>query len=269
MVGQLVLLGVGFLLTSVAGGLLGSYFQRRTWAHQHEVERSEQDRQQAVKVFEEISSLLDQRLYRMRLVFWAARDRARDTGRDQDLERAREGYSASLRAWNDNLNRCLALVTVFFGEAVRQQLEEAYEAYAAAGRALDWFVRDVAAQRETEIPPLGRRLDRIGHLVYLLNVEMLLQLQRQQLGRSAPRTAPAPDGPPLVQLGDQGPAVDRLQRALRQAGHLHEPVDGIFGRQTSRALRDFQQERDLDPDAIAGPQTWASLAAPHIGSPGS
>jgi len=35
---QLLLLIVGFVLTSVAGGALGSWFQRRAWAHQHEIQ---------------------------------------------------------------------------------------------------------------------------------------------------------------------------------------------------------------------------------------
>jgi len=35
---DLVPLVVGFLLTSVLGGLLGYLFQQRAWSHQHQVQ---------------------------------------------------------------------------------------------------------------------------------------------------------------------------------------------------------------------------------------
>ncbi|GGX75965.1 hypothetical protein [Streptomyces hiroshimensis] len=59
---ELIPVVAGFLLTTVLGGLLGSFFQRRAWAHQHRVQT--QDRERAVLVFEEVSRLLDKRLYR-------------------------------------------------------------------------------------------------------------------------------------------------------------------------------------------------------------
>jgi hypothetical protein len=72
----------------VAGGALGYWFQHRAWAHQHEiqlrdeehqheVQRREEEHQRALKTFEEVSQLLDRRLYRMRLLYWAARERVR------------------------------------------------------------------------------------------------------------------------------------------------------------------------------------------------
>ena len=70
---QLLLLVTGFVLTSVLGGLLGYWLQSRSWAHQHDVQRRDEERQHALKTFEEISLLLDRRLYRMRRLYWAAR----------------------------------------------------------------------------------------------------------------------------------------------------------------------------------------------------
>src|SRR6185437_4869421 len=76
---QLLLLVVGFVLTSVLGGLLGYLLQSRAWAHQHDVQRRDEERQQTLKTFEEISLLLDRRLYRMRRLYWAARRKAQVT----------------------------------------------------------------------------------------------------------------------------------------------------------------------------------------------
>ena len=74
---DLLLLAAGFVLTTVLGGTLGYVFQRLTWNHQHDVQRLDQDREQASKAFEEISRLLDRRLHRMRLVYAAIGDAAR------------------------------------------------------------------------------------------------------------------------------------------------------------------------------------------------
>ena len=261
MVDQLAMLAVGFLLTGVFGGALGYLFQRRAWAHQHEVERRDEQRRQAVKTFEEVSSLLDRRLYRMRRVYWAARNR-REGGELDRLSAALDDYRDVLLVWNDNLNRIRALVDTYFGGGVARQLQiRVYEEYAAVGRALDEFVRQASSDHGgVQVPPLAGRLNMLSHQVFLLNSRMLELMQQQRLGQSAPPAVPSSvSGPPVLQFGQNGPAVRRLQRALGRAGESPGVVDGAFGRDTQEALRAFQRSRDLDPDGIAGPRTWAAL----------
>ena len=72
-VSALVPLVVGFLLTTVAGGLLGVYLQRRSWSHQYNVQLAAARRDRAVALFEELSRLLDRRLYRTRRLYWTLR----------------------------------------------------------------------------------------------------------------------------------------------------------------------------------------------------
>ncbi|GII33989.1 peptidoglycan-binding domain-containing protein [Planotetraspora mira] len=271
MADQLILLGLGFVLTSVAGGLLTYVFQRRTWAHQHEVEREErehqrvvelqeQERQRAIKIFEEISTLLDKRLYRMRLVHWAAKRRIRGSAHD-GLAAALDGYREVLLDWNDNLNRGIALMEAYFGGDLREQLEELYDHYAAVGRALDQFTRDVGTVPvdDLEVPPLGHRLDRLSAEVYVLNLRMLHLLQQGKLGQSAPGVTSPTAAQPVLQFGDQGPAVRHLQRALHRAEHMPQHIDGLFGRDTEQALCAFQSAHGLTPDGVCGPDTWAEL----------
>jgi peptidoglycan hydrolase-like protein with peptidoglycan-binding domain len=69
---QVLLLVIGFGLTSMLGGALRWFFQTRSWSHQHRAQQRDDERVQALKAFEEVSSLLDRRLYRMQRVFWAA-----------------------------------------------------------------------------------------------------------------------------------------------------------------------------------------------------
>jgi hypothetical protein len=263
---QLVLLIVGFVLTSVVGGALGWFFQNRSWTHQHRAEQRDQERTQAIKVFEEVSSLLDQRLYRMRLVFWAAKRRALEGGGDSvALDDARARYREVVTTWNDNLNRILALVHTYFGEAARQELEDhIYEEFSAIGRALEQFVRDTASPEfdGADRSPIGRRLSWLGREVYTFNVRTLDLLQEDRIGRDAPGAEPRTENPtPLLQFGHQGRAVSGLQRALAASGVFDARVDGSFGRDTETAVRELQRSAGLEVDGVVGPETWRALEA--------
>ncbi len=54
------------------------------------------------------------------------------------------------------------------------------------------------------------------------------------------------------------PLVMCLQRALTRSGAMLEH-DGIFGPDTTTALKSFQQKHNLFPDGIAGANTWRNL----------
>jgi peptidoglycan hydrolase-like protein with peptidoglycan-binding domain len=57
----------------------------------------------------------------------------------------------------------------------------------------------------------------------------------------------------VLQAGDEGRAVARLQRALRL------PADGVFGPRTRKAVRAFQKRAGLEVDGVAGPATLRAL----------
>lgn len=64
---------------------------------------------------------------------------------------------------------------------------------------------------------------------------------------------------PVIGKGDTGPAVEALQRALRDAREYRGNIDGDFGPLTDRALRAFQARHRLRTDGIAGPNVWRTL----------
>lgn len=70
------------------------------------------------------------------------------------------------------------------------------------------------------------------------------------------------EGRRTLRKGDSGEAVRALQRRLRELGYPVS-VDGEFGPQTERALRDFQRANGLSADGVAGPQTIAALDNPN------
>jgi len=63
----------------------------------------------------------------------------------------------------------------------------------------------------------------------------------------------------ILRRGALGPAVERLQLALKEAGFNPGAIDGRFGPATEAALIAFQRAHGLLADGIAGPLTWARL----------
>lgn len=62
-----------------------------------------------------------------------------------------------------------------------------------------------------------------------------------------------------LRLGQQGPAVARLQERLNDLTYDAGPADGIFGNRTHEAVRRFQRDHHLVDDGAAGPLTFAAL----------
>lgn len=56
-------------------------------------------------------------------------------------------------------------------------------------------------------------------------------------------------------IGSRGEEVKMLQRKLNLID------DGIFGKITDEAVRDFQKKHGLTVDGIVGPKTWAQMGA--------
>ena len=61
-----------------------------------------------------------------------------------------------------------------------------------------------------------------------------------------------------LEKGSKGEDVRFLQQKLNEFG-AEIPVDGSFGNQTDRAVRNFQTDHGLTVDGIAGPNTMAAL----------
>jgi hypothetical protein len=191
---EIVVLMVGFVLTTVVGGLLGSYFQRRTWDHQHDAQLRAQELERASQTCNSLSMLLDRRLYRMvRLEYAIARCREGGITRD-DVEARFRAYDEVLFEWNDALNGNLAVIGTFFGEPARRFLDhEVYEAFAASGRCLENLYRALASEGAVELGDCG--LQRLNDLVYRLVSYMTSHLRDGTVGRQVAEAMPSPQAP--------------------------------------------------------------------------
>jgi len=61
----------------------------------------------------------------------------------------------------------------------------------------------------------------------------------------------------------RGTDVVAVQERLRDLGFAPGRIDGLYGRGTETAVREFQAVRGLKVDGIVGPRTWTALFAEH------
>lgn len=61
----------------------------------------------------------------------------------------------------------------------------------------------------------------------------------------------------------RGSDVEAVQRRLSTLGFGTEQIDGLYGRNTEMAVREFQAQRGLKVDGIVGPRTWSALFEEH------
>lgn len=179
---------LGFVLTTIAGGWWAARLQERSWVRQNDVRLREAENERAGAACQELTLLLDRRLYRMLRLLWAAE--AADL---EELEKRRAEYVEILFAWNDRLNANLSLVGSYFGDVARAQLDGLYEEFKRVGREVETVVRAArageptrdlaeAVAREFE----GREAGSLNDRVYQFGLMLMGQLREGQVGRYAP-----------------------------------------------------------------------------------
>jgi hypothetical protein len=228
------------------------------------VEQRDLVRAQALKTFEEVSVLLDQRIYRMRLVHWAARRLALGTSDMVELQARKADYRSMLWQWNDNVNRIHALVQTYFGEPSRTRLRsELYDTFEAIGEELEQFVREVSRKDrgEVRVRSIGGRLNDLAERVYEFDISLLQAFPNDRLGPSAPQgdTLDVSIRPLQLRFGSDGRRVRDLQLALVRETAIELTIDGHFGPATELALMEFQRAHNMAADGVPGPETMSAL----------
>lgn len=96
----------------------------------------------------------------------------------------------------------------------------------------------------------------MGFLSLLVLVTLVVMLYYRQAAAQNPG----------ISWGSSGAEVTRLQERLSQWGYYNGPLDGYYGYETYRAVRDFQRNNGLNPDGIVGSATMDALG---LSSPAS
>lgn len=68
----------------------------------------------------------------------------------------------------------------------------------------------------------------------------------------------------LSKFGSRGEEVRQIQTRLKKWGYYSGSVDGIYGAQTQKAVRYFQQKNGLTVDGIAGPATLRAIGISSV-----
>ena len=63
----------------------------------------------------------------------------------------------------------------------------------------------------------------------------------------------------LSKYGSNGQEVRQIQTKLKNWGYYKGNIDGIYGSQTLKAVKDFQAKNGLTVDGIVGDKTLAAL----------
>lgn len=173
MTDELIKLILGFLLTTLCGGLLGFVFQRRHARYQWLRTRWEKELTEAQTVFEEVSRLLDRRLYRTRQLLWSLRRKPEI--RDERLS----DYRTVVTEWNDNINRILALLAIHFSDELRNSIDNEIGAeFVAVGRSLEQAIR---SESEVDADKLEQRLNQLAGRIYNFNLRLLKDVRTRRL----------------------------------------------------------------------------------------
>jgi hypothetical protein len=159
----LFLLFVGFVLTGLLGSWLTFWFQRSADDRRREVERREARRGAAEKVFRDVASSVDRRLYLTRRYDLALSSRADSA----TLKAYRAQMDSAIADWNMTVNTNAVLVCMYFGGDLESFFTN------GLARSLDVYSRQLK-YRDLGITPaqLEDHYRRLANVAYALDMRL-------------------------------------------------------------------------------------------------
>jgi len=173
---DLTLLLIGFVFTTVIGGSLGYYFQGKSWRYENNARRYEAEVTKASEIFDEISSLIDRRLYATRRLVWAYKDN--DT---EEIKKQREIYQQVVYDWNGNLNRNLSRTQRYFGDERRKELNDIRAGFREIDTVLRNYRKD-SHPNQDELKRIEDMVDGFNGKIYGFNINLLTHIQEGRVG---------------------------------------------------------------------------------------
>lgn len=187
---EVLSIAAGFVLTTIVGGWWASRLQQRSWQRQNDIRVKEEETRRAGEVCDELTRLLDKRLYRMFRLYWAIEALRRGDGTREYFDARLADYNDVLYEWNDRFNANLALIGTHFGEDARGYLFDLYGAFTQAGLEFNLCTRAVreGADPSDALAVIGPKVvgwsaDSLNTRVYTLGLAMTTQLRDGDVGR--------------------------------------------------------------------------------------
>jgi hypothetical protein len=167
---------VGFLLFSVMGALLAARFQYRSWKRQWLVRETSRRIDTATAAYEEVSRVIDTRIFRMKQLVHALRG-----GDPARIAERRKEYREVLYQWNENLNRYLAKLQIYFGPDTREKYDAGL-ATSIVGLARE-IQKHLDGKVEEGTEPLASIEEKLAKLdidAFNFNVELINKIEKNE-----------------------------------------------------------------------------------------
>lgn len=171
---EILKLTITFILTTVAGGTLLSYYKKAEIDHQNNTILIESEKAKAEKCFEEISVLIDTRIYKMRRILWAFASNKNE----QQIQKLWDDYSDFLYIWNSNINRNKALLHRYFGEDKKLEFIKIHTQFINLGDLLEKLKKGHIKNTLS----IQDKLDTLSEQLYDFDESMLEQIEIEQVG---------------------------------------------------------------------------------------
>jgi len=176
---QLFLLAVGFILTTILGGILGNYFQNKSWKHQNEIRLINAERDAATRLFDELSRMIDKRYYEMRQLAYKLTFK-----QISDVEEQMDKYREILSTWNGSLNRNRALTRRYFGNNIENIfMDEIHREFKEIGILLE---NDYGLKKRNakliDIELIDGKFEELEREILEFNIQIISDIQNGNVG---------------------------------------------------------------------------------------
>lgn len=107
----LVILALGFVLTTLVGAFLASQLQQKNWKHQTQLTLFQKRYDEGVKFLDELSDLIGKRYFLLQRYLWAIKSPV-----DYDVDRVRNEYFQCVQECNSKLRTMRNKARLLIGE---------------------------------------------------------------------------------------------------------------------------------------------------------
>jgi hypothetical protein len=174
----------GTLVLGAIGAAITHYFQDRSWEHQQEAKKRDEEQKNATTLFEALSTAMDERLYAMRLAYWGIES---DKYGEDEMNKRWESYRQVLYKWNNSLNKTLAMVERYFGWKIRDTLEGDIQIkFVELGGLLNQYYFEVDKRKTFDKKKFNESADNLNELIRTMNVRMISAIQEGKIGIYSP-----------------------------------------------------------------------------------
>ncbi|MFG1486146.1 hypothetical protein ABMA77_08750 [Halobacteriovorax sp. RZ-1] len=171
---------LGFVLTKIFGSQIVHQYQLRAHKLKISDKRLDDQMQMATEVFEEISSLMDRRLYLERKLLYSHKDVKLRGLPDKTQDRFDE-YNKFLYEWNSRMNINICKVEQFYGAKLKTLLQDRIM------KDFNWIgilLRRLHLQVDNipSFEAINKSIDVTNERVYKIDQQMLKCLKSQNVG---------------------------------------------------------------------------------------